>query len=662
MASGDALDQALAAFRDPSRVPELRERPLADEVILVLRVAAGDQSALAIARQRTDDADEQLLEAAIFYLQQVLFTPTANAYRVLGCRVDAAQDRLRENYRWLIKWLHPDRNADQWESVYADKVNIAWQAVKTPARRERYNQENGISSEDWDESPTSMALHTGARANQPPRSGGKELLSGNMLRHLPAITLSGMGLGAAVLLGLMYLSNRDPVVAPTATLGTTSTEPGGAAPQQASAPAASAVSKADPVDVRLAATDQASEPPAASEARATFEDPQIQSAVADLLAAAEDAAVDAGGLSPQGPEGTENQGSSSIDGELAAQVNPAEPSAVDNGDDAETALALAALSATERVDASQDSPLPTQRSATLAVQDSSPDKAAVPTPPPAQTVPVQVASVPDPTVIRPPEGPAAQTSPKPAPAARSPASVALASNVPPRAGDHTPSTAGRTAAAPTPPSAEVATVSAPARSRPKPVAVPSAVAAAPMANTDRSPATAARSEPSPKPPAVDSEVTLATRSADSKPPAAQQGVVTASMTPRVPASRPPAAVNAPPSPVPPSATQAAAVVRDFASAYTAGDLGKLDQLFAGSSSRHPGLKGMRERMQGSQMRYLELADVRWEMADSSAIGYANYRETFVPQGERKAITRSGNLRWVIEMNGSEALIAGFRVQ
>ena len=39
-----------------------------------------------------------------------------------------------------MKWLHPDRNQDGWEAVYADRVNVAWQDLKTPDRRAEYMQ------------------------------------------------------------------------------------------------------------------------------------------------------------------------------------------------------------------------------------------------------------------------------------------------------------------------------------------------------------------------------------------------------------------------------------------------------------------------------------------------------------------------------------------
>ena len=37
---------------------------------------------------------------------------------------------MREHMRWLLEWLHPDRNSSDWESVYAERVIEAWREAK----------------------------------------------------------------------------------------------------------------------------------------------------------------------------------------------------------------------------------------------------------------------------------------------------------------------------------------------------------------------------------------------------------------------------------------------------------------------------------------------------------------------------------------------------
>jgi hypothetical protein len=34
--------------------------------------------------------------------------------------------------RWLLEWLHPDRNHNSWDAVYAERVLKAWREVSAP--------------------------------------------------------------------------------------------------------------------------------------------------------------------------------------------------------------------------------------------------------------------------------------------------------------------------------------------------------------------------------------------------------------------------------------------------------------------------------------------------------------------------------------------------
>jgi hypothetical protein len=70
-----------------------------------------------------------VIEAARFYLQQVLFRPEADCYRILGIEPDASRATARSHMRWLLQWLHPDRNNNSWDAVYAERVLKAWHEV-----------------------------------------------------------------------------------------------------------------------------------------------------------------------------------------------------------------------------------------------------------------------------------------------------------------------------------------------------------------------------------------------------------------------------------------------------------------------------------------------------------------------------------------------------
>lgn len=137
--SADVLELALALHRAPSRRFALRDRPLPDDIGTAIRLASATQPMLSEQAMRLSEPEGTLLEAVRFYLQQVLFDPGADAYRVLGLAPDAAQEQVRRHYRWLQRWLHPDRRGDDWEALFATRVNWAWQQLRNEASREAYD-------------------------------------------------------------------------------------------------------------------------------------------------------------------------------------------------------------------------------------------------------------------------------------------------------------------------------------------------------------------------------------------------------------------------------------------------------------------------------------------------------------------------------------------
>jgi hypothetical protein len=104
-----------------------------------MRVAADDASALAEAAAMMQLPREQIRDASVLYLQNVVLAGSDH-YRVLGCQRSAPQERLREHFGWLMKWLHPDRVQRDGEAAFAQRVLAAWDAVKTPERRAAYDR------------------------------------------------------------------------------------------------------------------------------------------------------------------------------------------------------------------------------------------------------------------------------------------------------------------------------------------------------------------------------------------------------------------------------------------------------------------------------------------------------------------------------------------
>jgi hypothetical protein len=134
------LDIALALQRAPGERFRVRERPLPSGVIHLIEVAAGSPQAVQAAASEMGEPEQALIEAARFYLEQVLFADAgADAYRVLGVAPDVPHDTIRIHQRWLQRWLHPDRAIAGDSSVFATRVNQAFAQLRTPELRHDYD-------------------------------------------------------------------------------------------------------------------------------------------------------------------------------------------------------------------------------------------------------------------------------------------------------------------------------------------------------------------------------------------------------------------------------------------------------------------------------------------------------------------------------------------
>src|SRR5262245_55960945 len=131
MAQQNVIELAL----DLSRMPALARSPvlppIPPDIIELMRIAAASPEACEAAVAKTGEPTAIVIEAARFYLQHVLFRPDADCYRILGVEPNASRATARNHMRWLLQWLHPDRNNDSWDAVYAERVLKAWREVST---------------------------------------------------------------------------------------------------------------------------------------------------------------------------------------------------------------------------------------------------------------------------------------------------------------------------------------------------------------------------------------------------------------------------------------------------------------------------------------------------------------------------------------------------
>jgi len=205
--STDALEQALALHASPGRLPLLHARRLPPAVLTVIRIAAGDAEAIASAARRTAETERVIVDAAVLYVQQVLLREGADSYRLLGVNPDADGEQIKEHYRWLMRWLHPDRHPERWEVVFVERVNRAWNSLNSEPRRRDYDASpeaaSGQRSVPVRIAPSRSAVRLHDAAVSP------TVLSPNTIRRLPLMVLGSLSLLAAIGLFGFYLLNRN---------------------------------------------------------------------------------------------------------------------------------------------------------------------------------------------------------------------------------------------------------------------------------------------------------------------------------------------------------------------------------------------------------------------------------------------------------------------
>jgi hypothetical protein len=195
----DAFDLMLGVFRSPARTSALRTRELPADVLDVIRIAAGDDKALAAARSAIllDDAD--LHVAANLVLHNMLFFDGADYYRTLGVRPDADAAQIKRHYRWLVRWLHPDRHPDEAHGAFVDRINRAWNAIRTEERRANYDRGRQAATAA---AAAGQPLDTSALLREWAGRPSQPWLSARLVRRLPKIVVAGAGAIALTVLGL----------------------------------------------------------------------------------------------------------------------------------------------------------------------------------------------------------------------------------------------------------------------------------------------------------------------------------------------------------------------------------------------------------------------------------------------------------------------------
>jgi hypothetical protein len=145
MGQAATVKLAVDLLHMPSQVRSVRSAPLPDDVLILVRIAAGDEEATREAAESAGRPRYVVREAAAFFIEQVLLHPGADSYRVLGARPEAPYGELRRNMALLLKWLHPDSDRQGQRAVFATRVTRAWNDLKTQERRAAYDRSQRTS-------------------------------------------------------------------------------------------------------------------------------------------------------------------------------------------------------------------------------------------------------------------------------------------------------------------------------------------------------------------------------------------------------------------------------------------------------------------------------------------------------------------------------------
>lgn len=200
MSGGEALDLALGLLRAPARRGLLAARPLPSGMTALLEVAGGSPAAASDAAASIGATPEEMLEAARFFVQQVLLAEGADAYRILGVENDADAGRIRDHHRLLLRWLHPDRTqGEQWESALATRVNQAWTQLRTPAARAAYDSRLPAQ-------PAPQEPHADLAPFVPPLAPAPRVQAGAAPVRRPGLGAIGFAVLTLACLGLGWLA------------------------------------------------------------------------------------------------------------------------------------------------------------------------------------------------------------------------------------------------------------------------------------------------------------------------------------------------------------------------------------------------------------------------------------------------------------------------
>jgi hypothetical protein len=113
---------ALHVYGQPALAKKALRSKLPTDFLYVIKIAADDSETIDQWVTAADNDLKKLREACLFFLQANMLSSPDDDYRILGLTASASAADVRIHKRWLLKWLHPDKNQNSWEAKLFHRV------------------------------------------------------------------------------------------------------------------------------------------------------------------------------------------------------------------------------------------------------------------------------------------------------------------------------------------------------------------------------------------------------------------------------------------------------------------------------------------------------------------------------------------------------------
>lgn len=130
MKDASAIRHAVHVFKYPANLRHPSENRVRTGMLDLLKAAAGHEETINRLSETENVTQELVCEASKHYLRGLITDSKNNPYTTLGLSAAATPEEIKAHKRWLLKWLHPDRNPSKWEAVLFKKVSMAAEALE----------------------------------------------------------------------------------------------------------------------------------------------------------------------------------------------------------------------------------------------------------------------------------------------------------------------------------------------------------------------------------------------------------------------------------------------------------------------------------------------------------------------------------------------------